>query len=276
MPDISSIAIPRYAASEPYYYAFDNKPLDAIEQILTLINDQVDINTQSLLSAGGNYTLAQRLNVSLLPNGNLRTTSVDTSLHNIGAHTDSSYTVSGGELATFQTLFPSITNPVFFVRMLQEERDKLALVQEEANNITVSVDDGSTTTDFSGGTVIFSPSSTVTWTVESGQVVKAEVTTSLTGAHEHYDNITPQSASLTPDYQTYTTGGYPDFTAGSLKVFINGVRIFPDASVYVPSADPSMPWNLNSFTEDGLTGFSLLNPITQDDIIYVDFICPLS
>jgi hypothetical protein len=280
MPDISSISIPRYKASDPYYYVYDNKPLDAIEQILNLINQQTDSNAQAILDSGGSYTLSQRLNISLYDNGSLKASAINTALHNIGYHTDGSYTVSGTELTAYQTNYPSITNPVPFVRMLQAERSRLSTIDDDANHLEIDIEDdsSSTTVTYSTGTVTFKPSSTIVWNVSGtspNQEISAQVTTSLSNSHEHYDNVVPTSASLTPDYRSYTLS--PSFMAGSLKVYINGVRIFPNPNqIYAPSSDPSLPWVLNSFTENGTTGFTLTNAITQDDIIIVDFTVSLS
>lgn len=54
------------------------------------------------------------------------------------------------------------------------------------------------------------------------------------------------------------------------------MRVFADLTVYAPTSDPSATWQLNKFTEneDGL-GFSLLNAITINDIIKIDFEIPL-
>lgn len=280
MPDLSSIPIPRYNASDPYYYTYDNKPLDALNQIINLINSQVDINTQTILNAGGSFTLPQRLNISLYDNGSLKTAAVDNALHNIGYHADGSYTVDSTQLTTWNTnlnLSTTLSNPVPFVRMLKAERDKLATIDEDATNLTVSVFNDTTQANvaINSGVLQLDPSSTIIWKVTGGTVT-AEVTTSLSNSHQHYDNTVPVSASLTPDYRTYLVNG-PAFMAGSLKVYINGMRIFPAPnSVYVPSSDPSLPWSLNSFAENGTTGFILTNAITQDDIIMVDFTVALT
>jgi hypothetical protein len=278
MPDISSLPIPRYNANDPYYYAYDNKPLDAIEQIVNLINAQVDLNAQAILAAGGSYDLAQRLNVSIYDNGTLKKSSIDNALHNIGYHIDGSYTVSSAELTAYQTEFPSLTNPVAFVRMLQLERDKLGTIADGATDISLSIEDDNTNMPvlFNTGTINLNPSSTIVWKITAGNNVAAEVTTSLTNSHQHYDNIVPTSKNLTPNYINYTVNGL-NFMAGSLKVYINGMRIFPNPNqVYVPSSDPSLPWSLNSFVESGTTEFVLTNAITQDDIIMVDFTVSLS
>jgi hypothetical protein len=58
-----------------------------------------------------------------------------------------------------------------------------------------------------------------------------------------------------------------------LKVFINGVRIFPSNLVYVPTSDPTDPWVQNRFTPTtAKTGFALNTAITAADVIIIDFI----
>jgi len=260
MPDLSSLPIPRYSPNDPYYYAYDNKPLDAIEQITNLINSQVNINTQTILSAGGSFTLPQRLNVSLYDNGTLKASALNNALHNIGYHADGQG-----------------PDAIDYVRMKKSERDKLTLVAASATDVAISVFNDTTQQNVAigSGVMQINPSSTIIWKVV-GTTVTAEVTTSLSNSHQHYDNTVPLSASLTPDYRTYLVNG-PAFIAGSLKIYINGLRIFPSPnSIYVPSSDPSLPWSLNSFVENGTTGFVLTNPITQDDIIMVDFTVSLS
>lgn len=270
MPNINSIPIPRYTADMPYYFIYDNLPFDALLQREAIINAAVDSNSEILRLAGGSLNLASRLDQSLYDNGAIKPNAVDSALHNIGAHTDDVYTISGGELTSLQTYYPSLTNPVSFVRMLEVERDKLALMQDEANFFGISAPTASGITYFNSNYLNLQDSSTITWNVDAGQVLSAEVTSSLSNPHQHYDNVVPDSKYLTPDFQNYTVPLV--FKTGTLKVFINGVRIFSGYDVYVPSSDPSLPWTLNSFTQDvNLNGFSLLNAITVDDIIFVDY-----
>jgi hypothetical protein len=259
MPDISNITVPQYQPNQPYHYKYDNLPIDALVQRDELINTATDQNTLAILeSVGSAGSLGNRLNQSLEQNGSLKTTAVDTSLHNIGAHTDGSY---GG---------------TDYVRMTLAERSKLSLIAAEAKNISISVETASNVLYFDNGTVGLVNSPTITWASEGGQNVRADVAVALSNAHQHYDGIIPTSVSLTPDYINYLTGLGTAFTAGSLKVYINGVRIFSNSTVYAPTSDPLTTWQQNSFTENinGL-GFSLLNAITIDDSIVIDFEIPL-
>ena len=270
MPNINSISIPRYTADMPYYFIYDNLPFDALLQREAIINAAVDANSEVLRLAGGSLNLAGRLDQSLYDNGQIKPEAVDASLHNIGAHTDDSYVVSSGQLSNLQLYYPALTNPVSFVRMLEVERTKLALMQEEANFFGISAPTASGITYFNSDYLNLQDSTTVKWTVDAGQTLSAEVTSSLSNAHMHYDNVVPDSATLTPNFIDYRVA--IAFKTGSLKVYINGLRIFSDNPVYAPSSDPSLPWTLNSFTEDlDFKGFSLLNAITGEDIIYVDF-----
>jgi len=118
MPDINNISVPRYQPSQPYHYVYDNLPIDALVAREDLINTAVDANTAAIAATYGTAgSLAGRLDQSLELNGDLKTAAVDTSLHNIGAHTDGSFTVDSGELSAYQADYPLVTNPVPFVRI---------------------------------------------------------------------------------------------------------------------------------------------------------------
>lgn len=274
MPDINNIVVPQYEGNQPYHYTYDNLPIDALVRREDIINYQVDINSAELQASFGTAgSLAVRLSQSLQDNGNLKASGVDAALHNIGAHTDSTYEISESELSQLQGLgYPDLQNPVPFVRMLEAEREKLSLIADEAKNFSVGFTTASGIDYISNGILTFENSSTITWTVSDGQIVKGEVTSSLSNPHEHYDGITPISRDLTPNYTDYLTNISSPFRQGSLKVFINGIRIFEDAEVYCPSYSDNPTYKLNRFTEyaNGL-GFSLLNAITSEDIIKIDF-----
>lgn len=261
MPNIDLIPVPQYAGNQPYHYFYDNLPLDALIQREQLINSQVDINSEILRQTIGTAgSLAARLNQSLENNGDLKVSAVNNTLHNIGYHTDGAY------------------DGVDYVRMQLAERQKLSLVAAEATNFSMAVQGPSDITYIDSGVATLVPSTTIDWTVLPDQKLRADVTVGLTNAHQHYDNIEPVSLNLTPDYQNYLTNLPVQFVSGSLKVFINGVRIFSGVSVYAPTTDPLAAWQLNRFTEyndeesvNYLKGFSLLNPITINDIIRIDF-----
>lgn len=265
MPNIDLISVPKYQASQPYHFSYDNLPLDALVQREDLINSAVDINSEILRQTIGTAgSLAARLNQSLEDNGDLKVSAVNNTMHNIGYHTDGAY------------------DGVDYVRMLLSERQKLALVDDNATSLSFGVQEPSNITYISEGTVTVVPSTTIEWTLLPEQKLRADVTVGLTNAHMHYDNITPISLNPSPDYINYLTGLPTAFTEDSLKVYINGVRIFSDATIYVPTTDPLSSWQLNSFTpiddplsSNYLKGFSLLNAITASDTIRIDFEVPL-
>jgi hypothetical protein len=59
---------------------------------------------------------------------------------------------------------------------------------------------------------------------------------------------------------------------GSLRVYVNGVRIFENDGVYAPGPLADDPWTLLSFTPDAINGsFVLSSAISEDDIIKVDY-----
>lgn len=258
MPNINLITVPQYQANQPYHYFYDNLPIDALVQREDLINYAVDINTEILRQTIGTAgSLPARLNQSLQDNGALKTAAVDTALHNIGYHTDGDY------------------DGVSYVRMELSERQKLSLIADEATSLSIGIQGPSDITYISDGVALIDNSSTITWSVSLDQKIRADVSVGLTNAHMHYDNIEPISADLTPNYKDYITNLPSEFTAGSLKVYINGVRIFSDITIYAPTSDPSSAWQLNSFTENSGLGFSLLNAITAYDTIRIDFEVPL-
>jgi hypothetical protein len=262
MPNLPN-NVPVYEPNQPYYYTFDNTPIDALIQRDNIINTQVDLNTQVLEDAGGSAgSLPVRLNQSMDEYGNLTTLAVNTAMHNIGYHEDG--------------VGPDY---ISYVRMTAEERAKLASVDENATNVTIGVRVGPTfsasavypNVQFDNGQVTFVPSATVNWSVQNGQEIVANVVAQPDG-HVHYDNVTPVNANASPDYINYLTGISATFETNSLKVFINGVRIFPSNLVYVPTSDPTDPWVQNKFTPTSTkTGFALNTAITAADVIIIDF-----
>ena len=259
MPDIDLIPIPSYQPLQPYYWTYDNMPLEAINQREQLINNAVDANTETLrASIGSTGSLNVRLDQSLLPNGDLRVAKINEALHNIGAHEDGSY------------------DGVDYVRMTLSEREKLALVASEAKNITIQVDLISEVVFFDNGPIIFENSSTISFTVNQPNRLSADVTVGLQNAHRHFYQIVPLSKSLTNDYFNFITGLNVPYTQGSLRVYVNGTRLFSDILTYYAPPVPTRSWLENKFTEtvDGL-GFFFENQIKPDDVIRIDFDLPL-
>lgn len=243
MPNINQISVPKYTSNQPYHYDYDNLPLDALIQRELLINNAVNINSEILRqSIGTAGSLSARLNQSINDDGSLKTTAINNALHNIGYHVDGIY------------------DGVEYVRMALSEREKLSLVADEATNFSIGVQGPSDIVYMSDGLMILEPSTTIEWTVLNNQKIRADVTVGLTNPHIHFDTVEPLNENMPPDYQNYTTNLGTPYAEGSLRVYINGIRIFPDS--YMPY-------------EDGL-GFSLQNPITINDSIRIDFTVSLS
>lgn len=278
MPDLNQLPIPQYQPNQPYHWEYDNLPLQVLAQRDDLINNEVDAHGSILRECNGTQgTLANRLAQSIDENGDLIPVAVDQSLHNVAEHSDGSKTVDSGELASYVSLgFPSLANPVPFVRMLEAERDKLALIADEATNITIQVETISNIVIFTEGNLELAESTTIRWNVESPTTIKAELKISTDFAHRHYYDLTPisiPSDDVVPvDYKKFkVTSVFTPYIEDSLRVYVNGVRLSSQFGVYFPS-NPISSWTLNKFTPDHLNGiFVLDNPITDLDIIQIDF-----
>ena len=272
MPDLNALPVPQYNATQPYHWEYDNRPLKTLSDRDELINGVVDTHSEILRNCSGTVgTLANRLNQSVEEDGNLKTTAVNQTLHNIAEHGDGSKTVSGSELSDYNTLgYIGVVNPVPFVRMLEAERDKLSLVADEATNIVVNVNTPSLIYTFGDGinTLDLIESDSISWTFEGPNSVKPEIKFSIAFAHRHYYNLDP----ITSDYQNYQVNmPSTPYMEDTLRVYINGVRLNSVYNVYVPNSDVTS-WIANRFTPDHLTGtFTLLTAITSSDIISIDF-----
>jgi hypothetical protein len=272
MPDLNALPVPQYNSAQPYHWEYDNLPLKTLANRDELINGVVDTHSEILRNCAGTVgTLANRLNQSVEEDGNLKTTAVDDTLHNIAKHEDGSKTVSGSELSDYNNLgYIGVVNPVPFVRMLEAERDKLSLVADEATNIVINVNTPSLIYTFGDGinTLDLIESDSIGWTFEGPNSVKPEIKFSIAFAHRHYYNLDP----ITSDYQNYQVNMVSTpYMEDSLRVFINGVRLNSVYNVYVPNSDVTS-WIANRFTPDHLTGtFTLLTAITSSDIITIDF-----
>lgn len=250
-----------YSPLWPYHVDFDNIPiLQLINQNL-LINNAVENAEDILRSAIGTQgTLSNRLNQSIQADGQLRSDAIDTALHNIGAHADGEY------------------DGVDYVRMTAEERAKLSLVADEATSLVIQFETISTISTapvaFDNQIVTLKQSDSVTWRVESGNMVYADLTFPVDSAHQHYYDREPaHQTPMSPDYQNYkSTSVATEYIDGSLRVYVNGVRLSETTSVYVPGPLPTDAWVLMTFTSDAANGlFSLSTPITSSDVIRIDF-----
>jgi hypothetical protein len=256
MPEIDLIPVPLYEPLQPYQFEFDNMPLQALMTRMELINFAVDINSQILRdSIGTQGTLSNRLNQSLNPDGTLRQDRVDQTLHHIGAHTD------------------GIWDDISYVRFTFDERAKLQFIHPDATNMSLEFQTLSNILFFDQGPLLFEPSPEISWQVDAPNRISARLNFPLDAAHRHFYDIRPQPATpLAPDYINYITGLPNPFQDGSLRVYINGVRLSSEDQIYAPGALVNSPWILNRFTPNpDNTGFSLDRAITAMDSIRIDF-----
>lgn len=276
MPEINKITEVLHDGNQPYHVHYDNLPLKNILTRIDLVNAQVDINSDILRGCSGSVgSLSNRLDVSINDNGKLKSSEVDNSLHNIAYHEDGEKTINNDEIDYFDGLGYSITNPASFVRMIKEERNKLALIESEANKLYFEIQDSLTETDveISSGSVRFEPTSSIIFEVEAPNIVKIHSAFPADAAHRHHYNLTPEHTIPSgPDYQNYkTTALNTPFLEGTLRVYVNGFRIGVD-SIKVPDADGSN-WTVTYISSQDETdgSFSLNRALSEDDVIKIDF-----
>ena len=270
MPDLSNMPVPQYAAGQPYHWEYDNLPLKTLADRDEAINSEVDSQSKILVDAAGTQgTLSNRLNQSIDEDGNLKNTSIDEALHNIAHHEDGSKTLANEEIDYIgETLGYEVSNPVPFVRMLEAERSKLALISDEATNLKIQVNVPSQIVLFENETIELVDSDSIAWEVNAPNMVSAVLKVSTDFAHRHYYDLEP----VTSDNLNYTVNSLATpFIEGSLRVYINGIRLSEEYSVYYPS-NPVSSWSLNKYTADHENGSFVLNTaISEDDIIRIDF-----
>lgn len=266
MPNINQITDVLYTGNQPYHYQYDNLPLINILKRIDLVNNQVDINTEILLGCAGTVgTLSNRLSVALEDDGKLKSEAVDASLHNIGAHSDGLY------------------DGIEYVRMQKDERDKLATVQNSANNLQIEIEDTISSEIIEhiiveNGLLKLRSSDSIAFEFDAPDVLKIHSVYPLTAAHIHNYNLTPAHQNPgSPDYKNFiTTSINTPFKEGSLRVYVNGVRIGTNAvKVLVAGGDPTIYSNWKSLyinSSDYSTGeFELNDSITSNDVIMIDF-----
>ncbi len=259
MPKIDLITPVEYDPLWPYHHQFDNLPLTHILARQTLINLALDQLINIMEDAEGTAgTVANRLNQSMEDSGALKTVAVDNALHNIGHHTDGDF---GG---------------TDYVRMLESERDKLTLISDEATALTIVFDTISGSILFDDEVIAITDSPTVTWNVDSPSTVTANFAFPTSAAHDHFYDLIPIHDNITtPDFINYkSTSTSTVYIDGSLRVYINGIRISETSSVFVYNAaiGPSGVWTLTSFTSDAAAGtFALNRAIDPLDSIIIEF-----
>ena len=254
MPRIELIPEVYYNPQDPYHWEVDNLPLKNIIRRQNLINLSVDNVLEQIRDAIGTQgSMANRLNQSINQDGSLKTEAIDAAMHSIAEHTDTED----------------------FVRMTKAQSDKLDLISDEATNLSIQIDtDGTSFVLFDAGVIEIQASSSVTPIVTAPNILTFELGFPVAAAHQHYYGSTPVHTDLLdPDYINYTVDSGPSaFVEGSLRVFVNGVRIFEDQEVYAPGPLADDPWTLLSFTPDPINGaFALSSAISEDDIIKIDY-----
>ncbi|CAE7860328.1 unnamed protein product [Symbiodinium microadriaticum] len=258
MPRIELIDVPLFGPNDPIHWQTENIPLESLMTRQNLINMALDNVIEQIRDAiGTQNTIANRLNQSLDPDGSLKATAIDDAAHSIEEHTDS-------------------TN---FVRMTAAQSAKLDLVSDEATDVALQVTDGTSTIDFTSGVVKLQPSDTVTMSVTAPDILKFNLAFPASAAHQHFYGLDPVHANIVdPDYTNYQVNATPSpFVEGSLRVYVNGVRIFSDEAVYVPGSMVEDAWTLLSFTPDHAAGtFELSAALSDEDIIRIDFDIALS
>jgi hypothetical protein len=261
MPEIDLIQDVLYSSEWPYHVQYDNLPLRNIITRIDLVNAQVDINADILRgSIGSAGTLANRLNQSLEDSGDLKPAAIDDAMHNIAFHEDGSDGIS-----------------TTYVRMKEGERDKLELIQSEANLLDIEVQSISTTETLTTGTARFRHSDTVTFSFDAPDIIRAHTIFPASSAHQHFYDLTPAHVTpSSPDYKNYkTTSLGTAFISDTLRVYVNGIRLSTTDSVYVydGSTGPDGTWTLTSIASttpaSGL--FSLNRALNASDIIRIDF-----
>jgi len=294
MPDLTKLPVPEYQANQPYHWTVDNVPLKTLAERDEVISNAVDMQSQILNDAAGTQgNIANRLNQSIDEDGNLKASAVNESSHNIAEHEDGTKEVDTAELDYYNSTlgYSEVVNPVPFVRMLESERDKLSLIPGDATSVSIEfcTDEVCTPSSvilFDQGKIQFQPSSFISWEVGLGpNTVKPVLNTSLQYAHRHYYDIEPVLVdSVTNEYDA--SGSSVAYIEGSLRVYINGTRISSEYEVFYPKNPSDTSWGTssnilkggsNKYTPDHSNGtFTLLNSITEDDIIRVDFDVALS
>jgi hypothetical protein len=254
MPAIESIPVPTYTALSPVHHTVDNQPIFGLIERIDLVNSQVDNNTIILNSAIGTQgTLANRLAQSIDEDGSLKTIAINNALHSIANHTD-----DGG-----------------FVRMTLDERTKLSFIASEATSLAINISTISGIIPYVNTTLDLAPSDSIVWRYD-GVRISPDMNLPASIRHVHHYGLVP----VTSDRQNYvTTSLSTAYMSGSLRVYINGVRLNSDGIVYVPFGQPStVTWTAVTYTEgtasDGIvTGgnFELSTVISASAKIVIDF-----
>lgn len=254
MPRIELVSPVYYSPDDPYHYLYDNLPLKNIFTRQLLINLAVDNLIEQMTDAVGTQnTVANRLNQSIDADGSLKAQAIDDANHSIEAHADTAN----------------------YVRMSKAQSDKLTGIAAGATNVSVEIqrdDEGDDVVAFTSGVVRFVPSSTVSLSVDGQNHVSMNLGFPVESAHKHYYDQTPvHETPLTPDYLHYKVSSLATpFIQGSLRVYVNGMRLSATDDIYVPN--DNNVWTLLHYTPDYAHGrFVLSAAVTASDVVRVDY-----
>lgn len=257
------------------------------------VNAQVDVDSVILqLAQGTQGTLANRLAQSINDDGSLKTSAIDATEHSIAHHTDGVVVVNDV--------------PISYVRMLQEERSKLAEISSDANHLEILVVLNTeapsglpsqisvisvSQIEFLEGLFKLKPSDSIYWDVDTEGAITAHTDFPSTVRHIHnYDIVPVHQNVLAPDYKNYKVAtSTTSYKSGSLRVYINGICLTRLENItankaprgnYVPTnfAAGSPTWLTYTFSEDAAIDgvvtngkFSLSSAIGVNDVITIDF-----
>jgi hypothetical protein len=255
MPRIELIDVPLFGPNDPYHFEYDNIPLKNILRRQILINLSLDeLVGQQRDAIGTQGSLANRLNQSINADGTLKVEAINSAEHSIESHTDSD----------------------IYVRMLRAESDKLTLISDNATDFSCEIiaEGSDDPVVFDSGVLRIIASESITWEITDTNNLKAHLGFPLESAHQHYYDITPENASTSdPDFINYkVNSSSTPFISGSLKVYVNGLRLTASASIYIPGHLVNDPWTLLTYTEDSSNGiFQLSTALSEEDIIRIDY-----
>ena len=251
--DLSSLDIPKYQPGDPYHWIYDNKPLMSLVKRDEILSNQLN-NVIKILKDNDIQNLLSRINVSINSDGTLKPVAIDNANHSVADHSDTDE----------------------YVRMTSEERSKLDGIADNAKNISFEFKDkdDNLTASIDNGVFTFKDTNGINWSINNN-VVEADLGIP-TDYHQHFYQVSPElitSGGVTTGYTGYV------FKPGSLRVYINGSRIYnqEDKSYYPVLVDSGTSvsvssWRKIHFTEDANSGsFVLSATLDMDSAIFVDF-----
>ena len=198
------------------------------------------------------------MGVSLNGDGTLKAAAVDACEHSIAHHSD-------GE-----------KDGVEYVRMTADERSKLSLVGSGANLLTLQVNSRPALTD---GNVELRDSSTIIFDLQAPNVVRAHLNIPSGQSPVHHYGIVPSHVNPgSADWKNFKTSSLGTaYVEGSLRIYINGMRVFSGVRVPVFPSSGSTPtqWKLFSVSSESASdGTFELNdsiPDPETNKIVIDF-----